>query len=174
MRIPRPEDVNRIVPAINDRRVARSTLRIPYPYSTQNALEFARRVPREFRSGRSLDLLIFDRNEATLIGGIGLAGFDWPNRKAELGYWISPAYWDQGYATEAVRKICQVGFRSLALHRIGALVFGFNSASARVLEKAGFVREGRCREAVRKGNRWVDDLVFGLLRAELRPTSRDE
>jgi ribosomal-protein-alanine N-acetyltransferase len=86
---------------------------------------------------------------------------------AELGYWLGESYWGRGIATRAVRAIIQWAFESLALERIQARVFDSNVASCRVLEKAGFTREGRLRSSVLKLNLVMDLLVYAILRDEL-------
>ena len=63
-------------------------------------------------------------------------------RIAEIWYKIHPTYWTQGYATEALKKILDVGFIDLKLHRIEAGCAVENEASIKVLEKSGMTREG--------------------------------
>ncbi len=155
------------MPLINDPRVARPTV-IPHPYTRKDGLAYVRIAERRARAGEDLFLVLSDRKSGTLIGGIGLHKIHPRDRRAELGYWVAPRYWRQGYASEAVRGLCEVGFRELKLHRIEAGVFSFNRASQRLLRKVGFRREGRSVETRRDGNRWADTLRFGLLDREFR------
>jgi RimJ/RimL family protein N-acetyltransferase len=78
------------------------------------------------------------------------------DRCAELGYWIAPGRRGQGYATEAAKAMCDLGFRTMRLHRIEARAFARNLASIHVLEKAGLRREGLFRERVWFGRSWQD------------------
>ena len=88
------------------------------------------------------------------------------SHQAELGYEIDPAYWGQGYATEAARKMLAFGFGELRLHRIWATCLLENVASARVLGKLGLQQEGRLREHRWMKGRWWDSLVFSILEQE--------
>jgi ribosomal-protein-alanine N-acetyltransferase len=79
---------------------------------------------------------------------IGIANFSRPhpiNRRVEMGYTISRAYWGQGYATEAVQALIRFGFDQMHLVRIEAVVLPEHLASARVLQKAGMQFEGVLR-----------------------------
>jgi ribosomal-protein-alanine N-acetyltransferase len=87
--------------------------------------------------------------------------------RCKLGYLIGEkAHWGRGYATEAVRAVVAQAFGPLGLHRVQAGAYATNPASIRVLEKVGFRREGVLRESVRRGEGFIDEIVFGLLRPE--------
>jgi len=102
-----------------------------------------------------------------LIGSCGLFGFDHRVRSAELGINIGEKrYWSQGYGTEAVRLLCQHGFHTLNLHRIYLRVFETNPRAIRAYEKAGFIHEGRQRQADFRNGKYIDTLVMSLLQNE--------
>ena len=63
---------------------------------------------------------------------------------AEIGYWLAKPYWKKGIMSEAVKKICEIGFNEFGLSRITANVFEQNIGSARVVEKCGFTLEAAC------------------------------
>ena len=101
------------------------------------------------------------------IGGIGLHPGDDINRlTAELGYWIAEPFWGRGIATAAVRAIVPYGFEQQPLERIEAYAFANNPASARVLEKGGFIYEGRLRRNVIKEGEILDSLLYARLRGD--------
>ena len=103
-----------------------------------------------------------------LIGNCGVR-FDRANsRVAELGYEIAPDYWRKGYASEAARAMLALGFDTLNAHRIDAWCIAENIASANLLEKLGFKREGVVREQRWFKERWWDALLYGLLEHEWR------
>ena len=139
---------------------------LPRPYLRRHAVEFVRRKRIQFRKRESLALAITLGNDGSLVGMIELSQLSPTDRRAELGYWIAPGHRGQGYATEAARAICDVGFSTLRLHRIEAGAFVRNHASIRVLEKAGLRHEGRFRERVRFGRSWLDQVWL----ARLAPT----
>jgi ribosomal-protein-alanine N-acetyltransferase len=168
LRFPRRTDAEEIAAAVSDRRIARATLNIPFPYHQSDALRFIIRSRRRRERGEGLSLLMVERSSGQIVGGVSLFAFDWDRSKAEIGYWVTPSAWGQGFAPEAVHLLARVAFRDLKLHRIAAGTFEFNSASGRVLLKTGFVREGLARRDVRKGGRWHNTVMYGLLPSDLR------
>jgi RimJ/RimL family protein N-acetyltransferase len=98
-----------------------------------------------------------------LVGGLGLSlGSDVHFRTAELGYWLGEDFWGRGIATAAVRAFTRYGFDAFDLLRIFAGVFSWNPASMRVLEKAGYVREGVLRKSVVKDGHVLDQAVYAM------------
>ena len=85
-------------------------------------------------------------------------------KDAEIGYLLLTDCWSKGIATEAVRQICAEAFSELDIIRITGLVYAANIASARVLEKNGFAREGLQRNAVYKDGKIYDLCLFGKLK----------
>lgn len=83
---------------------------------------------------------------------------------AEVGYWLGRPFWGQGLATEAIQTLSAYAFAQFDFARLFAGVFAWNPASCRVLEKSGFVLEGRLRNAVFKDGVLVDQLMYGRLR----------
>ena len=78
----------------------------------------------------------------------------------EIGYMILTPWWSQGIGTEAVRQICEIAFQEMALEQIIGQVFLENFASARVLEKNGFLLEEMKTGAVVKGGRTMDVRLY--------------
>lgn len=105
-----------------------------------------------------------------LIGDCGFGHIDEPKRPTELGYMLSKEYWNQGYMSEALGAILDYGFDKLALHRIQAWTHPENIASARLLEKNGFQKEGLLMEYVyiwHKGV-YIDANMYGLLESDYK------
>lgn len=106
---------------------------------------------------------------------MGIVGLDDPHPAwgtAEVGYFVDPDHWGNGYATDAVRTVCRYAFGERRLGKLYGHVFETNPASARVMEKVGFVREGVHRgQAFLDGER-VDILRYGLLADELDEGNR--
>ena len=106
------------------------------------------------------------QEEGRLIGSCGVRVNNRPRREGNIGYELDPAYWRQGYATEAARAMLTYGFDSLGLHRIWAECNADNAASAHVLEKIGMRREAHFREHDYFKDRWWDTLVYAMLDGE--------
>ncbi|MGP6171620.1 GNAT family N-acetyltransferase [Microbacterium sp. A196] len=85
-------------------------------------------------------------------------------RSASLGYCLTEAAWGHGYATEAAHALLEWAFETLDLNRVQSETDTRNSASARVLEKLGFIREGTLREDCIVNGDVSDSWVYGLLR----------
>ena len=106
------------------------------------------------------------------VGGIGLElGRDIERRSAEIGYWLGEAFWGKGIATDAVRAMTGYGLEVLDLTRVFAVPFASSSASIRVLEKCGYIREGTMRRSAIKGGVVIDQVLYDLTDQDLARTS---
>jgi RimJ/RimL family protein N-acetyltransferase len=153
-------DVQRLA---GDYAIAATTLRIPHPYEDGMAEQWIATLGPAFEKGEHIALAITAREDGALLGAIGLT-LDVANQRAELGYWIGKPYWGHGYATEAARALVRFGFERLSLNRIYAHHFSHNPASGRVLQKAGLSYEGYLAQAIRKCERFVDVVLYGVVR----------
>ncbi|MEU3556089.1 GNAT family N-acetyltransferase [Streptomyces fragilis] len=131
-------------------------------------LEVCRRMEQE---GTGARLAVERAADGAFIGWCTLAGWNPEYRSASLGYCYGEAAWGHGYATEAARALLRWAFTTLDLNRVQAETDTRNVASARVLEKLGFVREGTLREDCVVNGEVSDSWVFGLLRREWQPVS---
>ncbi|MCB0527452.1 MAG: GNAT family N-acetyltransferase [Saprospiraceae bacterium] len=159
-------DKGNLVKYLNDEAMRRNTLRVPHPYTPKDADEWLEKVKQNLADrGRTVNWVIRHR-EAGAIGGIGSFlknGLD--GHSDEIGYWIAGPFRGQGIMTEVVRQFCAHLFDTRpALLRIEAWVFAHNQASVRVLEKAGFEREGFSRKAFFKNGTPLDAILLGLVR----------
>ena len=154
-----------LVKYADNRKVWRNLMdQFPHPYTHIAAREWLRRAPKE---QPRVNFAIASAEEA--IGGIGLKLLqDVAHRSAEVGYWLGEPHWGKGIATAAVRSFSEWAFEQsgLGLERLFAGVFGWNGPSMRVLEKAGYVQEGRFRRHVFKDGEFTDLVVFGRVRDE--------
>jgi RimJ/RimL family protein N-acetyltransferase len=89
-------------------------------------------------------------------------------RAAHLGYAIAADHWGRGYATDASRTLVRFAFAELDLHRVSAAIGPENLASVAVVERLGFIYEGRIRHHVFTNNAWRDSLLYSLLAGEVR------
>jgi ribosomal-protein-alanine N-acetyltransferase len=132
----------------------------PHPYDLEDASRFLHYVTSD---KPATTFAIALPTEA--IGCIGLQiGRDVHCKTAELGYWLGEPFWGQGIMSEAVAEFARYAFEAFDLNRIYAQPFANNAASARVLEKAGFVCEGRLRANVFKDGQRLDSLLYARVR----------
>jgi RimJ/RimL family protein N-acetyltransferase len=135
----------------------------PHPYSIDDAHRFV-----AFAAGLTPPTLFAIDVDGEFAGGIGFTPREDVERiGAEVGYWVGRAFWGRGIATAALRRLTAHAFAAQPeLRRLFAVPFAANAASARVLEKAGFVREGTLRQSVIKDGRVQDQFMYALLRDE--------
>jgi len=153
----RPDDAESLAKHANNRRVWLGLRDLfPHPYAIENAHEFLRRATAEKPTTKfCIDI------EGATAGGIGIRiGEDVHRHVGQLGYWLGEEFWGRGIMTEAVSEFVNYCFKKFPLHRIYAEAYANNLASARVLEKAGFVLEGRLRKNVVKDGKVLDSLLF--------------
>ncbi|MFD4263505.1 GNAT family N-acetyltransferase [Streptomyces sp. NPDC058534] len=110
-------------------------------------------------------------SDGAFVGWCGLTEWNPDFRSASLGYCLDEAMWGHGYATEAAHAVLRWAFDTLDLNRVQAEADTRNAASARVLEKVGFVREGTLREECVVNGEVSDTWVYGLLRREWPPSA---
>src|ERR1051325_3918184 len=126
----------------------------PHPYTVQDAREFLQRAMSE-----QPELKFCVDIKGAAVGGVGVhPGHDVHRHTATIGYWLGEEFWGRGIMTEAVAAVTDFCFANFALRRISAEVFSTNPASARVLEKAGFILEGRLKNHVLKEGETLDSL----------------
>jgi len=101
--------------------------------------------------------------DSEAVGGVSLQLHDDVERvSAEIGYWLGRGYWNRGIMTAAVRALTRYGFEQFSLTRVYAVPFATNVASHRVLEKAGYVREGLLRRSAVKKDIVLDQVLYAM------------
>jgi RimJ/RimL family protein N-acetyltransferase len=128
----------------------------PHPYTIEDAYTFLKSVV----NSEPVTLFCVEANGA-VVGEIGIRiGADVHRQTAEMGYWLGQEFWGRGIMTEAVAAFTDFCFENFQLQRIYAEPFANNPASARVLEKAGFVFEGRLKNNGLKDGKLLDSLLY--------------
>ncbi len=123
-----------------------------------------RRYAEDIANDRAYPFIIIRESDGAIIGGITLANVRRGIVQAgTIGYWIGEPYAHHGYMTASLRVLLPSLFGELNLHRIEAACIPTNLASVRVLEKAGFTREGLARRYLCINGVWQDHLLFGML-----------
>ena len=151
---------------VNDIDIARSTLHIPYPYTLEMAEEWIASQKEQLENGTSIELAIALKKDGELIGAIAISAINREDETAEIGYWIGKKFWNNGYCTEAAKRIVQYCFEELKLNRVYAIHFSTNPASGRVMEKIGMKKEGVLRQNKKKWGEFIDTPIYAILREE--------
>ncbi len=135
------------------------------PNTPAGSRTFVRRVVagrrREPRRDHHLAVTLAESGQ--LVGTAALIVRSSEHGQGEIGYFLAPASWGHGYATEAAQLLLDFGFGRLGLHRIFATVDPRNEASIRVLTKLGMRLEGRLRETMHLRDGWRDSLLLAML-----------
>jgi [ribosomal protein S5]-alanine N-acetyltransferase len=148
-----------------DPEVVRYMGRAPYG-SMEEARDRINKVVTGVEAGSTIRWGFVLRESGELIGSGGFHRWNAEHRWAEIGYELAPAHWGKGLVPEALTSMIRFGFDRMELHRVEANIDPANSASRRVLEKLGFVREGLQRENWFYNGKYTDTGHYGLLLAD--------
>ena len=166
LRPPRMRDAKAIHAYASDPEVARYVLWDPHR-SLRETREYVRSLIVRARRGDPSAWVIALKGTDQAIGTIGFVWYSSENRSAELGYSLAREYWNHGYASQALLAVSREAFRSLPLNRLEAQHDLRNPASGKVMEHAGFRKEGVLRERLVNKGEFVSVALYALLRADL-------
>ena len=156
-------DAGSVARYANNKKIA-DNLRdaFPHPYTEADARAF---ISACLRAGGERTCFRAVSVDGEAVGSIAVTLRDDVYRKsAELGYWLAEPYWNRGIMTEAVTRICRHAFAAYDIVRIFAEPFACNTASRRILERAGFTLEGVMKMSVYKNGRMLDSCIYALLK----------
>ncbi|MGV3560290.1 GNAT family N-acetyltransferase [Larkinella arboricola] len=141
---------------------------IPRPLTIRvdDAVRLIQTFNDAIRRNESVTWGITLNNKPGIIGTIGFVRISPENFRAEVGYLLHPEYQGRGIMQEALEAVVHYGFRVMKLHSIVAIVDPDNMASARVLERSGFRKEGHFREASYFNGRFLDSVYYARLASE--------
>ena len=106
--------------------------------------------------------------QGSLAGTIDFHSIDWTNRRTSIGYLLSASFQGRGLMTKACRAMMDHAFHDLHLNRVEIRCAPDNTRSRAIPERLGFTQEGTIRQAAWTYDRYVDDVVYGMLAAEWR------
>ena len=159
-------DVEKLHAWVNDPEVTEG-LALYLPMSMRDEEGWFDRVANRPQPEKPLAIDCREGDGWRLIGNSGFFDLDSTARSGELGIMIGDkTFWNKGYGTEAMGLLLQHGFMTLNLNRIFLRVYVNNPRAIRSYEKAGFILEGRLRQAVYQHGAYSDVLIMGVLRAE--------
>ncbi len=142
LRRPRPEDAPLIFERYHRDTEASRYLRWRPASAIDQTNAFLQRCQATWESGETFPLVITLKGDNRPIGMIELRP---KGHSVEIAYVLARAYWNRGYVTEAVCTVVDWVLNQPSVYRVWAVCDVENAASARVLEKAGFQREGILR-----------------------------
>lgn len=131
--------------------------------TTDEAYEMIERIRKAFCEKEGIRWGITFKDSDKLIGSGGFWRLVKPHFRAEIGYDLHPDYWGKGIMTEAVKAMIEFGFGKMNLHSVEANTDPQNAASARLLRKNGFVKEGIFRESYFYNGVFYDSHIYSLI-----------
>jgi RimJ/RimL family protein N-acetyltransferase len=155
------DDLKALVRHANNPKIA-ANLRdqFPHPYTRRDAIDYL-----EYAQTQEPECSFAIEYGGEAAGGVGfMIGRDIARMTAEMGYWLSEELWGRGIATRAVTAMSDWAFENYNLTRVFAMAFAHNAASIRVLEKAGFEREGWLRRSAVKNGVVLDQILLAKVR----------
>ncbi|MDR8392298.1 GNAT family N-acetyltransferase [Aliifodinibius sp. S!AR15-10] len=165
LRKPEVRDIPQIVTYAGHPKIAEMTLNIPHPYQEKDAVKWLNMANEGFEDKSKYLFAICHLQEDEMIGAIGLKVNKRFNR-AELGFWIGEPFWNNGYATEAVKEVIKFGFKEIDLNKIYAIHLVKNPASGKVMQNNGMIKEGELVEHIKKGAEYFSVIQYRLTRKE--------
>lgn len=157
-------DEDQVYDVINDPKIAKMMLRMPYPYPREQLAVWLHFTRKNSEYEKGYECGIFYKEQ--YIGNVGIVNVDLTYHQAEITYFIGTKYIGQGFATEAVKTMLRFGFETLGLERIQGRCMCHNIGSKKVLDKCGFQYEGIGRHEVLKEGTYQDVYHSSILHSE--------
>jgi RimJ/RimL family protein N-acetyltransferase len=166
LRAPEREDIPRFVQWLNDPEVRRGLL-FYMPMSLGEEENWFDSMLARPPAEHPMVIEIRQEDYWLAIGNCGVHQIDWRCRSAIVGIFIGEKqFWNQGYGSETMELLLEHAFNTLNLNRISLDVYENNLGAIRAYEKAGFVLEGRKRQAMYQDGEYLDILQMSVLRDE--------
>jgi RimJ/RimL family protein N-acetyltransferase len=167
----RDSDLGEAVEICQDAEIVRWT-RVPSPYREEDGRQFLEQAQRSFEEGTAYAFAVVESPDGALIGSISVTIV--AGGVGEVGYFVRAGLRRKGIGKRAVRLISRWAFEDLGLARLQITVLSGNTASQRLAESSGYLREGVLRSWVEiKGTR-VDSVMHSLLPGEIGRLSSNE
>jgi [ribosomal protein S5]-alanine N-acetyltransferase len=148
------------------REIADTMISIPHPYPEGEAERYVAKRLAEVEQGHSIAFAIERKSEHDLCGVIEIRDIEREHSQAELSFWLAVKAWGQGYMSEALKPMLNVGFEHLDLNRLYAYHMVRNPGSGKVLQKNGFTQEGILRQRIYKWGVFEDVKLWAILRQD--------
>lgn len=168
LRTYRAGDVDAMHGYYSDPSVCQHLLHEPWDRATTEETVL-KRTRRTSLHGPDPAIALVVEHDGVVVGDVAAWACDATGCRAEIGWVFDPRHAGKGYATEAVRALIDLVFGQPDLHRIVARMDARNTASARLCERVGMVREAHLRRDLWTKGEWADTVTYGLLATDPRP-----
>lgn len=140
----------------------------PLALTKEDALEHIAMIEDKIVNNTGINWGITLKGNPKIIGIIGHYKIETENHRSEIGYMSFPESNGKGYMTEAIKAVLTYGFDQLNLHSVEAIIDPANSASERVLQKNGFVKEAHILENEFWDGKFLDTVIYSLLKRNFK------
>jgi [ribosomal protein S5]-alanine N-acetyltransferase len=139
---------------------------IPRPLckTLDEAMEVIKMLQDKLETNEGANWGITLKGNDKVIGFIGHYRIRWEHYRSEIGYMLLPEYNGQGITTEAIKLLVDYGFNQMKMHSLEGVIDPSNTASARVLEKNGFVKEAHLKENEFYDGKFLDTVIYSLVK----------
>jgi [ribosomal protein S5]-alanine N-acetyltransferase len=158
-----PNDVNEMF-AIRSNEDVMKYIPRPLCKTKEEVLELITLMQNKLETNEACNWAITLKNDDKLIGFIGHYNIKWEHFRSEIGYMLAPKYHGKGIATESTKLLVDFGFNQMKMHSLEAIIDPANVASARVLEKNGFVKEAHLKENGFYNGKFLDTIIYSLIK----------
>ncbi len=134
--------------------------------SLEETREFVETMIKREEAGTHMYASVVLKAAQAVIGTVMLFDFDREANQAEVGYVFHKSYWGRGYGTKSITLLTDFAFDTLKLHKLHASVVDANIGSARILEKNGYILEGRLQDHFFIEDNYYDSLLYGKIKSK--------
>ncbi|WP_312789499.1 GNAT family N-acetyltransferase [Sphingobacterium sp.] len=153
------DHVNELLKMRSDPEVMKFIPR-PMARTAEEIIEFIAAIDEKISNHEMINWAITLKGDAKMIGTIGYYHIKPEHFRAEIGYMLLPEFQGRGFITEAIDVVVSYGFAEMKLHSVEAVLDPNNLASASVLEKCGFTKEGHFKENEFYNGKFIDTAIY--------------
>jgi ribosomal-protein-alanine N-acetyltransferase len=157
-----PNDVNEIF-ALRSNPETMKYIPRPLVTTIDQAMEHIKMIQDKIVSSEGINWAITEKGNPKMIGIIGHYRIRWEHFRSEIGYMLLPEYHGKGIITEAIQLMVRFGFDDMKMHSLEAIIDPANLASAKVLEKNGFIKEAHLKENEFYEGKFLDTVIYSIL-----------
>ena len=135
----------------------------PLAVTINEAMVHVKMIQDKIETNEGINWAITLKGNPKMIGIIGHYRIRWEHFRSEIGYMLLPEYQGKGIITEAIQLMIDYGFNEMKMHSLEGIIDPQNTASARVLEKNGFVKEAHLKENEFFDGKFIDSVIYSLI-----------
>ena len=155
-------DINGLFAMRSDAEIMKYIPR-PVAENLEEISEFLKLTDEKINTNEMINWVITLKDDPKMMGTIGYYHIKPEHYRAEIGYMLLPEFQGRGYVTEAINEVTKYGFKNMELHSIEAVIDPANLASAKVLEKCNFIKEGYFKESEFYNGQFIDTVIYSKL-----------